>query len=134
MVEPRLYTPNCDAFPEDLFSLLSKYGLDGALLVQPSFLGADNSYLLKVLEDYFYSTDITLRGVVVLDPLTPVDAAWLKELDEMGIVGARLNCFSAGKNYLTMKYGVKRWQQSKSWAGTLSCSARLSIFHVFFLS
>ncbi|WP_350334429.1 amidohydrolase family protein [Coralliovum pocilloporae] len=91
MAEDRRYTPDYDAKPEELCSLLKAFNLDGALMVQPSFLGADNSYLLQVLADYASNDTVTFKGVAVLDPAMPVDSGWLRELDERGIVGVRLN-------------------------------------------
>ena len=42
----RTYTPK-RAFPvEDLLRVLDSHDIDGAVIVQPSFLGSDNSYLL----------------------------------------------------------------------------------------
>lgn len=91
MAEGRRYTPERDALPEDYFELLKAHDLDGALLVQPSFLGADNRFLLDVLAASRRS-DSTPRlwGVAVLDPATP--ASDMRALRTSGIVGIRLNC------------------------------------------
>ena len=99
MVKGRRYTPDYDALPEDYCRLLKQHGLDGALLVQPSFLGADNSYLLKVLEDHAGRADLTFRGVVVLDPSAPVDRGLLREMNARGILGIRLNLVRREKSF-----------------------------------
>lgn len=91
MVAGRRYTPDYDTLPEDYCRLLKRFGLDGALLVQPSFLGADNTYLLGVLEDYAGSADVTFRGVAVLDPAASVDRGRIREMDALGVLGIRLN-------------------------------------------
>ena len=93
MVDQRRYTPDYDATPETYFSLLNQYNLDGGLLVQPSFLGANNSYLLSVLEQFVGDQFPLLRGVVVLNPNEIVDIGLLKEWGQIGVIGVRLNIF-----------------------------------------
>lgn len=93
MATQRRYTPTYDARPETYFSLLRHHGLDGALLVQPSFLGSDNSYLLRVLAHGFGGQSPVLRAVVVMNPRDSIDVARLKEWDALGVVGLRLNVF-----------------------------------------
>lgn len=83
----RRYTPSADASTKALRQLLAAGGIDGALLVQPSFLGTDNRYLLSALAEKDGNTK--LRGVCVL-PLS-ADAAQIAPLARAGVVGARLN-------------------------------------------
>ncbi len=54
------------------------------MLIQPSFLGTDNSYLLACL-----SQSDRLRGVVVIDP--DIDDTILATMKAAGVVGMRLN-------------------------------------------
>ncbi len=92
MLDGRRYTPTQEAYPETYCDLLKENGLSGALLVQPSFLGTDNRYLLNVLrQTQFQENDLHIRGVVVLDPETPREPMEAMKAD--GIVGVRLNCF-----------------------------------------
>ncbi|MCG8509236.1 MAG: amidohydrolase family protein [Rhodospirillales bacterium] len=92
MMGGRRYTPTEDARVETYLGLLNENGLTGALLVQPSFLGTDNGFLLDVLARARHEwKSLTLKGVAVLDPSTSVETLW--KLKEAGIVGARLNCF-----------------------------------------
>lgn len=93
MQKNRRYTPSYDALPKAYIENLRAQGLDGALLVQPSFLGTDNSFLLNTL-DSVSSTDpdLLIRGVVVLDPATTSDEMFA--LNKSGITGIRLNCIS----------------------------------------
>ena len=50
-LEPdRRYTPDYTASLKVYLRLLQQNGLDGGLLVQPSFLGTDNAFLLSALE------------------------------------------------------------------------------------
>jgi len=93
MAEGRRYTPREDALPERYVALLRDQNLDGVLLVQPSFLGTDNSYLLDVLAASRQAKgQPTLWGIAVLDPSTPL--AEMRAMRAAGIVGVRLNCFS----------------------------------------
>ena len=60
----RTYTPK-RAFPvEDLLRVLDSHDIDGAVIVQPSFLGSDNSYLLSCLKAH----PDRFRGVAVVGP------------------------------------------------------------------
>lgn len=81
----RRYTPNYDATLAQYQSQLQAHGLSHGVLVQPSFLGTDNRYLLDALKQ----APQQLRGVVVLDPAT--DLAHMRDLAGQGVVGARLN-------------------------------------------
>lgn len=93
MVNGRRYTPDRDALPEDHWRLLATQDLGGALMVQPSFLGTDNRFLLETLaRARAIDRGPLLFGVAVLDPA--VSSERLRELDTAGIVGARLNCFA----------------------------------------
>lgn len=64
---------------------LDSHGMSHGVLVQPSFLGTDNRYLVDCLRQQ----PQRLRGVAVVD--TTVDAAELDSLAQAGIVGIRLN-------------------------------------------
>ena len=55
------------------------------MLVQPSFLGTDNSYLVESLQ----RAGQRLRGVAVVDPAAPQEE--LFRLAQAGVVGIRLN-------------------------------------------
>ena len=67
MAKERRYTPRYDAVPQSLCEHLRTFGLSGALLIQPSFLGSDNSYLLDCLERLGSESGLVFRGVIVLD-------------------------------------------------------------------
>ena len=97
MVEGRRYTPDYDATPEELCVLLDQHGIDGALLVQPSFLGSDNSYLLETLSSH---PDRTFMGVIVLDPDQRPDPARLQDMAGMGVIGIRLNLLRRAETFL----------------------------------
>lgn len=89
MVRQRRYTPDYDATIADYVNLLRDNHLGGALLIQPSFLGTDNSFLLETLAQATTITDMVFRGVVMLNPDTADDE--IARLNESGVVGFRLN-------------------------------------------
>lgn len=78
------YLPDYDALPGRYLELLDDHQIDGAVLVQPSFLGARNAYLLDCLARW----PDRFRGVVVLDERRLGDIALLAAA---GVVGIRLN-------------------------------------------
>ena len=83
--EGRRYTPDYDAPVDAYLARLDHHGLSHGVLVQPSFLGTDNRYMLDALAAY----PRRLRGIAVV----PVDLplAGLRALDRAGVVGIRLN-------------------------------------------
>src|ERR1700760_358835 len=81
----RRYTPPYAATAHHLLARMSRHGVEQAVLVQPSFLGIDNSYLLAALA----ATPERLRGVVVVSP--DIDDDTLAVYDAAGVVGIRLN-------------------------------------------
>lgn len=85
LVGARRYTPDYDATIEQYLTHLHAHGLSHGVLVQPSFLGTDNSYLLAALRQ----APDQLRGVVVVEP--GVSRALLNDMDRLGVVGVRLN-------------------------------------------
>jgi predicted TIM-barrel fold metal-dependent hydrolase len=85
LADVRRYTPDYDATVDDYLNHLASQGLSHGVLVQPSFLGTDNSYLLAALQKF----PQRLRGVAVVDPAS--SEALLAKLAEAGIAGIRLN-------------------------------------------
>ncbi|WP_298878362.1 amidohydrolase family protein [uncultured Bradyrhizobium sp.] len=81
----RRYAPDYDAPLSLYLEQLDHVGTTNGVLVQPSFLGTDNSYLVDCLKQ----TNGRLRGIAVVDPAISVDE--LRELDRAGVVGIRLN-------------------------------------------
>ncbi len=85
----RRYTPSYNATLADYVKLLRSADLAGSILVQPSFLGTDNSFMLDALDAVAEMPDLTFKGVVVLDPdenLPDLDA-----MSAAGVIGVRLN-------------------------------------------
>jgi predicted TIM-barrel fold metal-dependent hydrolase len=85
MADGRRYTPDYDATIADYLGMLDANGMSHGVLIQPSFLGSDNSYLLEALR----TAPTRLRGIAAVDPeITPKR---LEEMGRAGIVGVRLN-------------------------------------------
>lgn len=81
----RRYAPDYDATAEDYLAQLDANGIGHGVLVQPSFLGTDNSYMVDALNRY----PQRLRGIAVVDPAIAEEE--LSALHESNVVGIRLN-------------------------------------------
>ena len=89
MAAGRRYTPGYDATPVALFAHLDSNGLDAAVLVQPSFLGTDNSYMLAAIA----AAPHRLRGIAML--AEGATDEHISELARNGVVGVRFNLVGA---------------------------------------
>lgn len=87
--EGRRHSPDFDALLVDYLGLLDANGISHALLVQPSFLGTDNTFLLAALD----ACPDRLRGVAVIDP--SFTEAELRGFARRGVRGIRLNLIGA---------------------------------------
>lgn len=85
LTSARRYSPDYDATLAMYQHNLQGHGLSHGVLVQPSFLGTDNRYLLNALRQ----APEQLRGVVVVD--REISRRDLDEMDRQGVVGIRLN-------------------------------------------
>lgn len=97
----RRYSPDYDASVEQFLAQLDRCGLSQGVLIQPSFLGTDNRFMLEALRRY----PERLRGVAVVSP--DIDDAELDELGAAGVVGVRLNLIGQPLE----DYQVPRWQE-----------------------
>ena len=100
LADSRRYAPGYDATLADYLRQLDENGLTHGVLVQPSFLGTDNSYLVESVA----AAGGRLRGIAVVDPAIP--AQELAALDKSGVVGIRLNL--VGKPFPDLS--AKPWQ------------------------
>ena len=89
LADARSYAPTYDAPLPAYLAQLDAHGVSHGVLVQPSFLGVDNSYLLAALKQ----APQRLRGVAVIDPAAP--ETLLTQMNAEGIVGIRLNLIGA---------------------------------------
>lgn len=87
MVPGRRYTPGYEAPVERYVALLDGAGIAHGVLVQPSFLGTDNDYLVAALRRH----PGRLAGIAVVDPSVTDDA--LEHLTQAGVRGLRYNLF-----------------------------------------
>ena len=85
MVAGRRYTPVKDADAQQYLDLLDAQGVGFGVLVQPSFLGTDNSYMLSALDQ----APSRLCGIAVVDP--QIKDAELELLSLQGVAGIRFN-------------------------------------------
>lgn len=85
LANARRYAPSYDAPLPAYLAQLDAHGVSHGVLIQPSFLGVDNSYLLAALKQ----APQRLRGVAVIDPAAP--ETLLTQMNAEGIVGIRLN-------------------------------------------
>ncbi|KXJ66572.1 hypothetical protein AXY46_09435 [Achromobacter xylosoxidans] len=85
LADTRRHTPDYDATLAEYLGLLDAHGMRHGVLVQPSFLGTDNSHLVQALR----AAPARLRGVAVVAPdITDIE---LQDLAGAGVVGIRLN-------------------------------------------
>jgi predicted TIM-barrel fold metal-dependent hydrolase len=85
LAQQRRHAPDYDATLDAYAGHLLSNGVSHAVLVQPSFLGTDNSFFLDVVKRY----PRRFRGVAVVD--CAVTDSELALLDRTGVVGIRLN-------------------------------------------
>ena len=96
------YHPDYEATIDTYLAVLDANGIEKAVLVQPSFLGTDNGYLLRCLKAH----PDRLRGIVVLDPAATGDQ--VDDLTALGVIGMRYNLLSlppmwlSGGDYLAL--------------------------------
>ncbi len=86
---PRTVRPRHDPVYDATLGVLRAHaapcGVSRFVVVQPSFLGCDNTYLLQQIAE----NPAHLRGVAVLDPATP--GSGIEALLVAGVTGIRLN-------------------------------------------
>ena len=98
LAERRRYAPDYDALPENLLDLMDRSGVTKAVLVQPSFLGTNNTYLVDAIKNH----PGRFVGVAVVDVDT--HPSKLLALKNAGVKGVRLNCL--GKDAPDFSCGV----------------------------
>jgi len=96
------YRPGYDAPLEEWMALQQASGVTHGVLVQPSFLGADNSFLLQALA----AAPGRLRGVVVAH--AAVSPVTFRVWDASGVRGIRLNLL--GRSDFS-EYTWPAWQE-----------------------
>lgn len=121
MIPERQYTAGL-ADLHDLHQHMSTLGLGRAVIVQPSFYGVDNRYMLACLEQMAGAG----RGVAVVNESTSADA--LLGLHRGGVRGLRINVESShSKREDEVQFALK--QTLMTWSDRLAPIARLG-WHV----
>jgi len=120
MADGRRYTPAADATPAQYEAVRRALHAGRAVLIQPSFLGTDNRYMLEVVG----RDPQALRAVVVVDP--GVDAAALRGYAAQGVVGIRLNLLGQALPDLAAARwdGLLEFVRSADWHVELHCEAQ----------
>lgn len=109
------YVPAYDAPLQAWQAAAQPLGVQRGVLVQPSFLGADNSRLVQELRRH----PELLRGVAVVTPET--NRATLERLHQAGVCGLRLNL--AGRSHR-----IEAWTQaSRLWDVLLALGWHLEL-------
>jgi predicted TIM-barrel fold metal-dependent hydrolase len=85
LAQQRRYAPDYDATLDAYLAQLDAHGVSRGVLVQPSFLGTDCSYMLNALR----RAPERLRGVAVIERDCHIDT--LTEMANAGMAGIRLN-------------------------------------------
>jgi len=101
LAQRRRYTVDYDATLHDYLIMLRANGMARGVLIQPSFLGFDNGYLLRALEQHGEQ----LRGIVALPRQTSIDD--MARLAKAGVAGIRLNLI--GRN--DPDFGSPEWRR-----------------------
>ena len=96
----RRYAPEYNALPENYLEKLDHHGLSHGVLIQPSFLGTDNSYIISAVKNNIDR----LRGIVVVNKT--ISDEEIDEMNASGIVGVRFNLI--GKEI--EDYSTPEWQ------------------------
>jgi predicted TIM-barrel fold metal-dependent hydrolase len=112
MAPTRRYTPGYDAPVATYLSVLDQHAVAFGVLVQPSFYGTDNSYMVEALGE----AGGRLKGIAVVDPAVDDDA--LERLQAAGVVGVRFNLIGADPALLSTpdhrslihRIAARRWQ------------------------
>ena len=102
-VKDARYVPNYDASLERYEGMLKELGFTHGVLIQPSFLGVDNSYMLNEMQKYD-----NLRAVVVAEPLLALE---LFKKHTKIISGLRLNLISKE----SPDFNAKQWKSCLSY-------------------
>lgn len=99
------YVPAYDADFQTWWAAASSVGVGRGVLVQPSFLGTDNTRLCAELRQH---AD-TLCGIAVIDPAWTADQ--LRQLESCGVRGIRLNLSGASHELGVWSQATAVWDE-----------------------
>lgn len=98
--------PPASFTPEEYLALARPAGIDRAVLIQMSFYGFDNSYMLKAMRDY----PGVFSGVAVVDARAPDVEATMRELKRQGVRGFRIVPGASPQTWLDAPGMVRMWR------------------------
>lgn len=104
------YRPDYGASIEQWLARWTEAGVTHGVLVQPSFLGTDNSQLLAALQ----ARPALLRGVVVVEPSVTRGELW--QWHAFGVRGIRLNLLGVAD---LAPFGAPDWKRVFEWIAEL---------------
>lgn len=110
------YVPQYSSTLGDWEACAHSVGVSHGVVVQPSFLGADNQQLLQTLAQ----RPQTLRGVAVVG--SRVTAHELRELHHAGVRGIRLNLMGAGDDVGALRALPTSW-----WTALMAADMHLEL-------
>jgi len=99
------YVPVYAARIHDWWQLAAQAGMTHGVLVQPSFLGADNRVMLESMQSYPHK----LRGVAVVRP--DIGARELALMHSAGVRGLRLNLVGGAHDMAEWARATPLWDQ-----------------------
>lgn len=99
------YVPGYDAPFQAWWAAAAAAGVSRGVLVQPSFLGTDNSRLCAELRAHAGR----LRGIAVIDPACAPGE--LRELDACGVRGIRLNLAGVSHDLAAWRHATPVWDE-----------------------
>ncbi|SBS27759.1 2-pyrone-4,6-dicarbaxylate hydrolase [Marinomonas spartinae] len=85
LTQNRRYAPEYNALDTEFIELFERHHFSHGVLIQPSFLGSDNHFMVEALK----ANSEKLRGIAVVEP--SISDSELDELADAGVVGIRLN-------------------------------------------
>lgn len=117
LAEGRRYTPTYSVSVQDYLRQLDNLGLANGVLIQPSFLGYDNSQLTNAIKE----SNGRCKGVCVIAPNST--AKEIEILNRAGIKGVRLNLFGQSVPDITAPHwsGFLEVINSLDWHVELHC-------------
>lgn len=117
LASDRRYAPTYSALVEEFISNFESKGMDKGVLIQPSFLGFDNTYMVNAIKKF----PDKLYGVAVVD--TTITLKELQALAKNNIIGIRLNLYA--RQIPNLKEG--KWPEILNYVKTLGWHVELHI-------
>lgn len=103
--------------PEELFAYSKPAGVGRVVLIQMSYYGFDNSYMLSVMQQH----PGVFSGVAVIDERLPDTPQRMKSLRDQGVRGFRLVADKAKAEAWSASNGIKAMWQTASETGQAMC-------------